>query len=50
MEGTMSRYIQEEKVTAKPEKKEIPVKAGTKDYDYNNLGAGKKIPTKGGYK
>ena len=48
----MSRYIQEgaSNEASKPEKKEIPVKAGTKDYDYNNLGAGKKIPTKGGYK
>ena len=46
----MSRYIQDDTSSAKPEKKEIPVKAGTKDYDYNNLGAGKKIPTKGGWK
>ena len=46
------RYIQEgaEKAPAKEEKKEIPTKAGNKDYDYNNLGAGKKIPTKGGWK
>ena len=47
------RY-QEEMVSKKPakepEKKEIPVKAGTKGYDYMDLGGAKKIPTKGGYK
>ena len=46
------RYT-EAKVTeqaAKPEKKEVPIKAGSKDYDYYNLSGGKKIPTKGGWK
>ncbi len=43
------RYIQEESSVEKPEKKEIPQKAGTKDYDYSNLANVKKIPTKGGY-
>ena len=43
----------EEMATSKPtkdEKKDVPVKAGSKDYDYNNLGGGRKIPTKGGWK
>ena len=47
------RYSQSEvnkKAPKKEEKKEIPVKAGTKDYDYYNLSSAKKIPTKGGYK
>ena len=34
----------------KEEKKEIPTKAGSKDYDYMNLSSGRKIPTKGGWK
>ena len=48
----MSRYIQEgaERKPPKPEKKEIPVKAGTKDFDYMELASSKKIPTKSGYK
>ena len=33
------------KAPPKEEKKEIPVKAGTKDYDYNNLSSTKKILT-----
>ena len=46
------RYIQEgvDKKAPKEEKKEVPVKAGTKDYDYYNLSSAKKIPTKDGYK
>ena len=45
------RYYESEatKKAPKKEKKEIPVKAGTKEYDYYNLSSGKKIPTKGGY-
>ena len=34
----------------KPSKEEPRTLAGSKDYDYSNLGGGKKIPTKGGYK
>ena len=46
------RYIQPDPKAKPPkkEKKEIPVKAGTKEYDYYNLSSAKKIPTKGGYK
>ena len=46
------RYQEEmlNKKAPKAEKKEIPAKAGTKDYDYMNLSSAKKIPTKGGYK
>ena len=45
------RYQEEmlNKKAPKKEKKEPVVKAGNKDYDYNNLGGAKKIPTKGGY-
>ena len=50
--GRIMRYIQEgvDKKAPKEEKKEVPVKAGTKDYDYYNLSSAKKIPTKDGYK
>ena len=43
MEGTMSRYIQEDhnKKPEKEEKEDKPVKAGNKDYDYSNLGRNK---------
>ena len=46
------RYSESEasKKAPKKEKKEIPVKAGTKEYDYYDLSSAKKIPTKGGYK
>ena len=46
------RYNESEatKKAPKKEKKEIPVKAGTKEYDYYNLSSAEKIPTKGGYK
>ena len=42
------RYNESEanKKAPKKEKKEIPVKAGTKEYDYYNLSSAKKIPTK----
>ena len=48
----MSRFVQEDHKgkPAKEEKKDKPIKAGNKDYDYNNLGAGKKIPTQGGWR
>ena len=46
------RY-QEEMVNKKASEGEEGIlwsKQGRKDYDYNNLGGAKKIPTKGGYK
>ncbi len=46
------RYLEEKasQAPAKPEKKDVPVKAGSKGYDYSNLAGGKKIPTQGGWK
>ena len=38
---------QKEEKTPKEEPRTL---AGSKDYDYSNLSAGKKIPTKGGWK
>lgn len=37
--------VQPEKKPKKEDKKDIPVKAGSKDYDYGNLSSTKKILT-----